>query len=77
MPLKSFYKCFRVATTKKTPFSPENPQKMPICTPNQCFLGPGGQFVPPPPLFGGCWTHEKDAQHDIEPNLKVFQGRQD
>ena len=54
MPLNRFNNCFRAATTKETPFSPKNRQKIPIFTQNQCSPGPGGQFVPPLPYLEGA-----------------------
>ena len=39
---------------KKYHFSPKNGQKMPFFSPNQYFLGPGGQFVPPFAYFKGA-----------------------
>ena len=50
-PLIPFNKCFRAVTTKKTPSFAQKWPKIPILGPNQCFLGPGGQFVPPLPNF--------------------------
>ena len=55
MPLNPFSKCFWTAIPqKKHHFSPTNGHKMHILGPNQCSLGPSGQFVPLLPYFEGA-----------------------
>ena len=51
MLLNPFNKCIGVATAKNTIFRPKMAKKCIFLTPNQCFLGPGGHFVPLLPYF--------------------------
>ena len=75
MPLTPFNNCFRTTTTKKTPFPLKNGNKMPIFTPNQCFLGPGGQFVPPVPYLEGLGRKKQKLRSiPLNPINKCFRG---
>ena len=52
MLLNPFNKCIGVATPKNAIFHPKMAKRNPIFfTPNQCFLGPGGHFMPPHPIL--------------------------
>ena len=50
----AIFEYFRVATTKKTPFFAQTLPKNANSGPKQCFLGPGGQFVPAILSFEGA-----------------------
>ena len=72
MPLNPFNKCFRAAATQKKPLFAKIGQKMPIFSSNQCFLGPDGQFVPPPPYFGTAGLKKRMCYMPWIPFNKCF-----